>query len=71
MFLNMKNINLTHQSPLFKQNIFLLLNPMTEFSGAGDKTDFDGNTLFQNVKMMNMYTFPDARFSNSRRMIKL
>ena len=45
----MRNVSLTHQSSLFKQKSTFIgkskLCCMTEFSGAGDKTDFDGTTL--------------------------
>ena len=47
MFINMKNVSLTHQSSLLKQR-FLLVNQidMTQFSGAADNSShFDGNTL--------------------------
>ena len=42
MFINMRKISLTHHTSFFKQKIFLLVN---QFSGGGDKIDFDGNTL--------------------------
>ena len=49
MFQNMKNTSLTHHSSLFKQkNSFIgksKLCQKTEFSDAGDKIDFDENTV--------------------------
>ena len=48
MFLEMRKVNLTQHSSLFKQkNVFIGKSevcPVTEFSGAEDKIDFDGNT---------------------------
>ena len=47
MFINMKNVNLTDPSHLFKQNIFFIgkskVCEMTDFSGADDSSGFDGN----------------------------
>ena len=73
MFIDMRNINLTHHSS-FGKKFFIgqsKLCPMTEFSGATDEIDFDGNTLLLDVEILNSYRFPDFRFFNTRRMIKL
>ena len=48
MLINMKNVNLTNHFSLSNQDTFSLVNQRfakTEFSGAGDKIHFDGNTL--------------------------
>ena len=49
MFTKMKNVNWINHFSLFNQNTYLLVNqqncPMTEFSGANNSHDYDGNTL--------------------------
>ena len=61
MFINMKIVNLTNQSSLLNQNMFLLVNrklvcPMTEFSEAEDKEEIDGNTLLLECEI-NKYVY--------------
>ena len=48
MFTNMKNVNLTNHFSFQAKNIFIgksKVCSMTEFSGAKDSSDFDGNTI--------------------------
>ena len=48
MFINIKYVSLIHQFSFLEQEIFFGKSKtclMTDFSGAGDKIVFDGNTL--------------------------
>ena len=50
MFIVMKNVNLTQHYSLFEQKkIFISkskVSPLTEFSSAGDKADFDDKIFY-------------------------
>ena len=63
VLLNLRNINLTQHSSLFKQKKVFFgkskVCPMTEFSADRDKIDFDGNTLSLECEITNLYIFPD------------
>ena len=44
---------------------------MTEFFGANDSSDLDGNTILIKVEIMNTYILLDLKFLTSRFMLNL